>query len=374
MGDQSSQEKSEKASAQKLRKARQQGQVARSRDLATALGILITLKLIIALWPGYLNDFRRLFLQSFVPLDGFGTLDNVWSAAFSDAFVLLLKMLLPLLVVPLIMCAGSLFPGGWIFNATHLQPRFSRLNPVQNLGRLFASKHASNVLVSILKAFALCTVLYYVTRASFADYLRLQSQTLDQALIHGAALMVDGATALCLVFVLFALIDVPFQWLFFLREQRMSKLEVKEEYKTNEGRPEVRQRIRHIQLQLARRSVRKTVPGADVLIVNPEHYAVALKYDAQRAEAPFVIAKGIDEMALYIRSVAEESGVEVLRLPPLARAIYNTSQVHQQIPAALYSAVAQVLNYVLQLKAFQSGRRTTQPLLPSDISVPSHLT
>lgn len=373
MADHSSQEKSEKASAQKLRKARQQGQVARSRDLSTALGILVALKLIIALWPGYLHDFQRLFLQSFVPLDGFGTLDNRWSEVFSDAFMLLLKMLVPLVAVPLIMCGVSLFPGGWIFNGIHLQPRLSRLNPAQNLGRLFTSKHAGNVLVSILKAFALSAVLYYVTRASFADYLRLQGQTLDQALIHGAALMVDGTTALCLVFVLFAAIDVPYQWLFFLREQRMSKLEVKEEYKANEGRPEVRQRIRNIQLQLARRSVRKTVPGADVLIVNPEHYAVALKYDTQRAEAPFVVAKGIDEMALYIRAVAQESGVEVLRLPPLARAIYNTSQVHQQIPAALYGAVAQVLNYVLQLKAFQSGRRTTQPLLPSDISVPSHL-
>ena len=374
MADQSSQEKSEKASAQKLRKAREQGQVARSRDLATALGILVTLKLMIILWPDYLDDFRRLFLQSFVPLDGDGTLDNVWSEMLSNAFALLLKMLLPLVVLPLIVAAGSLIPGGWIFSGTHLKPNFSRLSPLKNIGRLFSYKHAQTVLVSMFKSLCMCAMLYYVAQSSYADYLRLQSRTLDQALIHGAGLMVDGAMALCMVFVLFAVIDVPLQWMIFLREQRMSKLEVKEEYKSNEGRPEVRQRIRQILHQLARRSVRKTVPTADVLIVNPEHYAVALKYDAQRAEAPFVIAKGVDEMALYIRSVAEEHGIEVLTLPPLARAIYNTSQVNQQIPAALYAAVAQVLNYVLQLKAFQSGRRNTQPLPPSDLSVPAHLT
>lgn len=374
MADQSSQEKSEKASPQKLRKAREQGQVARSRDLATAIGILASLKLIIILWPDYLGHFRLLFLQSFAPLDGDGTIDNVWSGMFSEAFALLLKMLIPLAVLPFIVIIGSLIPGGWIFSGTHLQPNFSRLDPLKNIGRLAGTRHIQTVLVSMLKALCMCVVLYYVARGSYADYLRLQSQTLDQAIIHGAALMVDGAMALCMVFVLFAIIDVPMQWMLFLREQRMSKLEVKEEYKSNEGRPEVRQRIRQILHQLARRSVRKTVPTADVLIVNPEHYAVALKYDAGRAEAPFVIAKGVDEMALYIRSVAEECGIEVLTLPPLARAIYNTSQVNQQIPAALYAAVAQVLNYVLQLKAFQSGRRNTQPPLPSDLSVPAHLT
>ena len=153
----------------------------------------------------------------------------------------------------------------------------------------------------------------------------------------------------------------------------MSKQEVKEEYKSSEGKPEVKQRIRQIQQQLARRNVNKTVPGADVVIVNPEHYAVALKYDTNRAEAPFVVAKGVDEMALTIRQVAREHGIETLELPPLARAIYNTSQVQQQIPAQLYGAVSQVLNYVLQLNAFRSGRRQAPPRFPNEMVVPSHL-
>jgi flagellar biosynthetic protein FlhB len=186
-------------------------------------------------------------------------------------------------------------------------------------------------------------------------------------------MLFDGLMSMVMVFVLFAAIDVPLQAFLFARNQRMSKQDIKEEHKSTEGRPEVRNRIRQLQHQLARRSVKKTVPGADVVIVNPEHYAVALKYDVQRAEAPFVVAKGVDEMALYIRRIANEHKVEVLTLPPLARAIYNTSQVQQQIPAQLYQAVSQVLNYVLQLNAFRTGRRQAPPRFPNEVAVPPHL-
>jgi flagellar biosynthetic protein FlhB len=206
-----------------------------------------------------------------------------------------------------------------------------------------------------------------------AGWVDLQRLPLGDALVRGAAMMFDGLMAMVAVFVLFAVVDVPVQAFLFAKNQRMSKQEVKEEHKSTEGRPEVRQRIRQLQHQLARRGVRKTVPTADVVIVNPEHYAVALKYDTRRAEAPFVVAKGVDEMALYIRQVANEHRIETLALPPLARAIYNTSQVQQQIPAALYQAVSQVLNYVLQLNAFRAGRRQAPPRFPNEVAVPPHL-
>jgi flagellar biosynthetic protein FlhB len=186
-------------------------------------------------------------------------------------------------------------------------------------------------------------------------------------------MMFDGLMALVAVFVIFAVLDVPIQAFQFAKNQRMSKQDQKEEHKQNEGKPEVRQRIRQLQRQLAQRNVNKTVPTADVVIVNPEHYAVALKYDTGRAEAPFVVAKGVDEMALYIKSVAAKHKIETVSLPPLARAIYNTSQVQQQIPAQLYQAVSQVLNYVLQLNAFRDGRRQAPPRFPVDVAVPSHL-
>jgi flagellar biosynthetic protein FlhB len=216
-------------------------------------------------------------------------------------------------------------------------------------------------------------VLWMVSRAGMKAYVELQRMPLTDAIAAGSSLAFDALMAMVAVFVVFALIDVPLQHFLFMRNQRMSKQEIKEEHKSNEGRPEVKQRIRQLQQQLARRSVRSTVPTADVVIVNPEHYAVALKYDTARAEAPFVVAKGVDEMALYIRQVAKENNVETLTLPPLARAIYNTSQVQQQIPAQLYQAVSQVLNYILQLNAFRAGRRQAPPRFPHEMDVPSHL-
>lgn len=373
MSDSSSGDKSEKPSAQKLKKAREEGQAVRSRDLATAIGIVVSLKVVVFLVPGYLDDFRTLFSQGFALYGSEGAIGNVWSQTFAVTMGLLVKMILPLLIVPFAAVAGSLVPGGWVASTSHWMPRFDRLSPARNLGRLVTPKHLSDVAVSLLKAAALGGVLWHVARATVVDHVRLQAMPLDRALLAGANLMLDGVMAMCVVFIVFAAIDVPVQAFFFARGQRMTKQEVKEEHKSNEGRPEVKSRIRQLQRQMAQRGVRKSVPTADVVVVNPEHYAVALKYDERRAEAPYVVAKGIDEMALYIRRVAAEHGIETVELPPLARAIYRTSQVNQQIPMPLYQAVAQVLTYVLQLKAFRNGRRGREPALPADLPVPEHL-
>jgi flagellar biosynthetic protein FlhB len=374
MSEQSADDKSEKASSQKLRKVREQGQIPRSRDWSTAVGLFVCLQLIVFMTPSWLDDFRILFEQGFAALDGDGTLDNAWSKLFPMTMLLLIKLILPLFVVPLIVSLASLFPGGWVVSFAPLAPSAERLSPMAYFKRLLKPKHAIDTVTSMAKATALLAVMYHVANASVADYLRLQSLSLNESLRAGSQLMLDGVMSLCVVFIVFACIDLPVQTMMFLREQRMSKREVKEEHKSSEGRPEVRQRIRQLQAQMVKRSVRKAVPTADVVIVNPEHYAVALKYDEKRAEAPFLVAKGIDEMALYIREIAAENGIEVVPLPPLARAIYNTSQVNQQIPAALYQAVARVLGYVLQIQAFRNGRRASQPTLPSDLSVPLQMT
>lgn len=373
MAENSTGDKSEKASAQKLKKSREEGQVVRSRDLATALGILVTLKLFIWLLPSYMLDFRELFHQSFAAFDGEGALDNTGSTIFTTAMWLLIKMIVPLFVVPLAIVLGGLVPGGWVFSSKHWQPKLERFSPVTNLGRLFSGKHWFEFSLSVAKSVVLCWVLVHVATSTLADYTRLQSLPLNEALLTGSQLMLDGLMALISVFIMFAIIDVPAQAFFFAKNQRMSKQDLKEEYKSNEGRPEVRNRIRQLQRAMSQRAARKTVPNADVVIVNPEHYAVALKYDEQRAEAPFVLAKGVDEMALYIRQIAEEHKIEVLALPPLARAIYNTSQVNQQIPVQLYQAVSQVLNYVLQLQAFRAGRRNVQPPFPNEVAVPASM-
>jgi len=373
MADQSTGDKTEKASQQKLKKSRDEGQVVRSRDLSTAIGILVSLKLFVYLLPGYLADFNEIFHQSFAPFDSDGAIDNTMSIVFSTSMMLLIKMVLPLFVVPLCIMLGAMVPGGWVASTKNMEPKLSRMSPVANLGRLFTGKHAFEILISMGKAGVLIAVLIHVARSTVKDYTALQNLPMGQAMAAGSGLMLDGLMSMVAVFVIFALIDVPAQAWFFAKNQRMSKQDQKEEHKSTEGRPEVKSRIRQLQRAMARRSARKTVPTADVVIVNPEHYAVALKYDQSKAEAPFVIAKGVDEMALYIRQLAVEFKIEVMELAPLARAIYNTSQVNQQIPVQLYQAVSQVLNYVLQLQAFRTGRRAAQPDYPKEVVVPTSM-
>jgi flagellar biosynthetic protein FlhB len=373
MADSETGDKTEKASQQKLKKSRQEGQVVRSRDLSTAIGILVSLKLFVYLLPDYMAEFHEIFHQSFGPLGATGAIDNAMSTVFSSSMWLLIKMVLPLFVVPLFIVLGAMVPGGWVISTKHWEPKMERLSPAANLGRLFGAKHAFEFLVSVGKAGVLIAVLVHVARSTVKDYTQLQHMPMGQAMMSGSNLMLDGLMSLIAVFIIFALIDVPAQAYFFAKNQRMSKQDQKEEHKSTEGRPEVKNRIRQLQRAMARRSARKTVPTADVVIVNPEHYAVALKYDQDRAEAPYVIAKGVDEMALYIRQLAAEFKVEVMPLAPLARAIYNTSQVNQQIPVQLYQAVSQVLNYVLQLKAFRTGRRSAEPAYPKEVVVPTSM-
>lgn len=376
MAEGSSGDKTEKPSEQKLRKAREQGQVARSKDVGAAVGLLLGLKLLVWLAPRYLEDFGRLFRLVLAPLDGdpgLGALDARWGEMALEALWLMGSMVLPLLALPAAVILASQLGGGLSFATQLWAPQWSRMNPLSNLGRLFSTKHYSDLGATLLKTLGVLAVLIWMVAGMARDYVRLQGLPLPQALLQAGQLTMDALLTLAVVMAIYAMVDVPLQRLFFLRGQRMTKQEVKDEYKQNEGRPEVRQRIRQLQQQLARRSIRKAVPEADVVIVNPQHYAVALRYDSNEAEAPYVVAKGVDEMALYIRQLAREFQVQQLELPPLARALYNTSQVQQQIPATLYQAVAQVLSYVMQLKAFRSGQRKTEPRLASDLPVPAHL-
>ena len=366
-------DKSERASAHKLRKMREEGQVARSRDLATAVGLVATLQVTALFMPDYLRKFHALFQRGLDDASGQGALDAMVSAVWTDAAVLFTHMVLPLFITPVLVAVASLVPGGWILSFKGMQPKFSRLSPRQNLSKFFKAKHYGDLAMSVLKAATVASVVYAYCKANVRHFTALPSMTLDLAVREGMALFLSGVMSIVIIFIILALIDVPLQRFFFLRGQRMSKQEVKEEHKSNEGRPEVKSRIRQIQHQLARRSVRSTVPKADAVIVNPEHYAVAVRYDTHRAEAPFVVAKGVDEMAFYIREIALRHQVEVVSVPPLARAVYHTSQVNQQIPAVLYRHVAQVLHYVLQIKAFRQGQRPVRPEIPRALDIPTEL-
>ena len=223
-----------------------------------------------------------------------------------------------------------------------------------------------------LKAIVLLVMLWISVRNNVAAFLGLQELHFKQAISDGLALYSSIMRNFVILFVFFALIDVPLAKKMFTKGLKMTKQEVKEEYKNQEGKPEVKARIRRLQRQMAMGQIRKVVPKADVVITNPTHYAVALQYDQSRAAAPFVVAKGTDEIALYIRQVAAESNIEIVEFPKLARSVYYTTQVNQQIPFQLYRAIAHVLTYVLQMKHWRDGSQT-RPSLNRHISIPKEV-
>lgn len=373
MSEQSSgQEKTEEASAHKLKKSKDDGQVARSKDLSTTISLIATLfilKFSAGLFLEGLSDsFRLSYIQfghSEIGLDDLDTLLGYNMLVF-------IKLLAPLLLTSLLVVVLSLVPGGWVFSAKNFAPKFSKLNPITGLGRIFSAQNWSELLKSVLKVLVLLGVGYVLVRAALPDLIALQRSSVLEAVSAAFDLTFNLTLCLMLIFVVFSFIDIPLQRYFFLKKLRMTKQERKEEHKNQEGRPEVKARIKQLQRQMLQRQISRVIKNADVVIVNPTHYAVALKYDSKKAAAPFVLAKGVDETALYMRQMAAKHELEVVEIPPLARAIYFTTQINQQIPAPLYTAVAHVLTYILQLKAWRQGRRS-KPQLASNLPIPDSL-
>ncbi|MFT0623944.1 flagellar biosynthesis protein FlhB [Ectopseudomonas guguanensis] len=368
----SGQEKTEEASAHKLKKSKDDGQVARSKDLSTTISLLATLfilKFSAGLFLEGLSDsFRLSYIQfghSEIGLDDLDTLLGYNMLVF-------IKLLAPMLLTSVLVVVLSLVPGGWVFSAKNFAPKLSKLNPITGLGRIFSAQNWSELLKSVLKVLVLLGVGYVLVRAALPELIALQRSSVPQAISAALNLTFNLILCLMLVFVLFSFIDIPLQRYFFLKKLRMTKQERKEEHKNQEGRPEVKARIKQLQRQMLQRQISKVIKNADVVIVNPTHYAVALKYDSKKAAAPFVLAKGVDETALYMRQMAAKHELEVVEIPPLARAIYFTTQINQQIPAPLYTAVAHVLTYILQLKAWRQGRRS-KPQLASNLPIPDSL-
>ncbi|QTN47704.1 flagellar type III secretion system protein FlhB [Ectopseudomonas mendocina] len=368
----SGQEKTEEASAHKLKKSKDDGQVARSKDLSTTISLIATLfilKFSAGLFMEGLSDsFRLSYIQfghSEIGLDDLDTLLGYNMLVF-------IKLLSPLLLTSLLVVVLSLVPGGWVFSAKNFAPKFSKLNPITGLGRIFSAQNWSELLKSVLKVLVLLGIGYVLVRTALPELIALQRSSVLEAISAAFDLTFNLILCLMLVFVLFSFIDIPLQRYFFLKKLRMTKQERKEEHKNQEGRPEVKARIKQLQRQMLQRQISKVIKNADVVIVNPTHYAVALKYDSKKAAAPFVLAKGVDETALYMRQMAAKHELEVVEIPPLARAIYFTTQINQQIPAPLYTAVAHVLTYILQLKAWRQGRRS-KPQLASNLPIPDSL-
>ena len=356
-------DRTEQPTAKRLEEARKKGQIPRSPELSAAAVVLIAgggLQLLGSYVGGQLNGIMRagLDLSRRQAMD-----ETLATSALASSMMHALVACLPLLA--LTAAAALLAPlalGGWNLSAEALAPDFNRLNPATGFGRMFSKRSA----VELGKAFAKFAVIaiaaIWVLRNKSPELMGLGSEPIEMGLAHAATLTGHALLTLAGALGLIAAIDVPWQLYHHHESLKMTLNEVREEAKESNGSPEMKGRIRKVQQEMARRRMMHEVPKADVVVVNPTHFAVALRYDESRMRAPVVVAKGADVIAARIREIAAENAVPIFEAPPLARALFRNVELGNEIPLSLYTAVAQVLTYIYQLKtAKRSGGLPPKP-------------
>ena len=348
----SAEDKTEEPTAQKLKKAREDGQVARSTELPAAV-IVIGVFMLLMLTGGWLvTRLSTVFAQGFVfdrqliekPL----LLPAHFAQHLLSAFVLVLPLILFTMVAAI---AASGMTGGYLFSFQSVMPKGSKLNPISGLKRIFGTHALVELGKAILKFVLVAGVLWWSLMSHMDKLVQIGQMGLEPALSAAGSMITQSALWVALSLAIIAMIDVPWQKHTFNKRMRMSKQEVKDEYKQMEGSPEVKAQIRRRQREMANSRMMDRIKDADVVITNPEHFAVALEYDPTGDGAPIMVAKGSDHMAALIREEAKVHGIHLFEAAPLARAIYFTTEVEQQVPEDLYHAVAQVIAYVFSLEA-----------------------
>ena len=366
-------DKSEEPTEKRIRESREKGQLARSKELNT---VAVTLGGIGGLLAsgGSLAGSLMAIMQGSFELSRETLLDEgAMVRLLMSSGMIALEAIMPLLIVLLLVSIiGPISLGGWLFSAKAMAPKFSRMNPGPGLKRMFSTKALVELLKALGKFLVVLSVALAVLSAYQDDLLSIAKQPLDLAIMHSAEVVGWCALWMACGLILIAAVDVPFQLWDNKQKLMMTKQEVRDEYKDSEGKPEVKSRIRQLQRDAAQRRMMQAVPDADVVITNPTHFAVALKYDGSKGGAPTLIAKGGDFVALKIREIANEHQVTVLESPALARAVYYSTELDREIPAGLYLAVAQVLAYVYQLRQYRSGKgKRPDPL--SNLPIPPDL-
>jgi flagellar biosynthetic protein FlhB len=357
-------DRTEQPSTKRLEDARRQGQVARSRELSM---MAVTLGGAAVLWAGqpYFAEGMRALLAQGLELPRATLLDpGSMAKLLGDGVGLGLRVVAPLFLACLVASVvGSIALGGFSFSFESLSPKFEKLNPVTGFKRIFGWHGLAELAKSLAKFVLVAAVAYVLIMHLARDFLALGTLTLEAALRRSAWLSAICLVGLSATLILIAAADVPFQYWQHRRQLKMTKQETKDEQKETEGRPEVRSRLRQLQRAIAQRRMMADVPKADLVAVNPTHYAVALRYDAAKMKAPRVVAKGADLVAFNIRRVAEAHRVPIFEHPQFTRALYFTSEIGEEVTPRLYVAVAQVLTYIYQLtgRTVAGGTRAKGP-------------
>ena len=372
MSDESD-DKTEAPTPHRLEKAREEGQIPRSRELTSMLILLVG---VCVIWFGGESLARQLAAMLSAGLHFDYHLINDPNLILGQIILLIkqaMMALLPLITgVVLVALISPVLLGGLIFSGKSLQPKFSKLNPLPGIKRMFSAQTGAELLKAILKSTLVGCVAGFYLWHKWPEMMRLMAQSPITAM--GNALDLVGLCALLVVLGVIPMVgfDVFYQIFSHLKKLRMSRQDIRDEFKQSEGDPHVKGRIRQMQRAAARRRMMNDVPQADVIVNNPTHYSVALQYDENKMSAPKVIAKGAGLVALRIREIAAEHHIPTLEAPPLARALYRHAEIGQQIPGQLYAAVAEVLAWVWQLKRWRiaGGQR---PVKPANLPVPEAL-
>lgn len=373
MAEDSGQEKTEDPTPKRIREAREKGDVPRSKELATTL-VLMAAVFSVIMFGAHLAEKMLGMMESNLILDRQAIFDvNKLLAHFElsvlNALIGLVGVFSVLMVAALV---GPIALGGWNFSADSISPKGSRIDPLAGIKRMFSLKSLVELFKAIAKFMLVGGFAILILWTIRNEILALGTFEARPAIDEALNIIIWVFMALSAVLILVAIVDVPYQLHEYTEKMKMTMQEVKDELKNTEGKPEVKGRIRQLQREISQRQMMSAVPEADVVITNPTHYAVALKYEGEGGGAPVMVAKGADFVALKIREVAAANDVPILSAPPLARAIYHSTEINDEIPTGLFMAVAQVLAYVFQLKRYKS-RDAERPseLKAGDLPIPN---
>ncbi|HED39923.1 MAG TPA: flagellar biosynthesis protein FlhB [Chromatiales bacterium] len=366
------QERTEEATPKRLQDSRDKGQVARSRELAT-MGLLLASGAAFLMFGDRLvADIMSLMRESFtasrMDLMDVNNILIFLEDSFTEAIIALIPFFM---VVMLVAFFSPMALSGWSFSTKALSFKWDKLNPIKGLGRVFSAKGLMELVKALAKFMLVMSIAILLLWNQSELYILLGIKSIEPAIAQAGNLLMWGFILLSCATILIAAIDVPFQLWDHAKQLKMTRQEVKDEYKQTEGNPEMKRKVRDTQMAMAEKRMMEEVPKADVIITNPTHYAVALKYDQLNMGAPIVVAKGQDLVAAKIRSLAYSNNVPLVEAPPLSRALYYSTELNSEVPAGLYLAVAQVLAYVYQLRQKQS--RFDERLTMDDLPIPDDL-
>lgn len=367
------QEKTEEATPKRLEKSRSEGQIPRSKELTTAFVLIGGVAGLMFMGDALGEALKGIMRFNFTVSREAAFDTNLMLVHFTATIFAAAKALIPFFaMLALAAFLGPIALGGWLFSAKAMAPKFSRMNPISGIKRMFSVTALIEMFKAIAKFGLVAAISITMLMGYKSSLLGLAQSSLLIAIGDLTQMIGLSVLAVSCSMILIALMDVPYQIFDHSKKLKMTLQEVKDEMKDTEGKPEVKRRIRQLQMEMSQRRMMSAVPEADVVITNPEHFSVALKYDVDGGAAPIVVAKGIDFTAMKIREIANHHQVLILASPELARAIYFTTEVDKEIPSGLYLAVAQVLAFVFQLQAFEKGDgRRPKPLakieLPDDM-------